>query len=230
MKPHTSAALPWYRQAGYVILTLVLFFPLGIALMWWNRLWSHRTRVIISAIAGALFIIRLVTPAPPRTSAGIGSSGATPAQRRTKSGAEPSAVTATKTIEQAATPSASELASANAAPRKLTKSEAQAMLKEMEVLLQQGREMETLRSSTDDDPGRLARLRRCGELMRERQAHVREIRKRAAGLPGSVAQLRIAATNLELCVSCSESLAPSSCNDARDALRRGKAALAKATW
>lgn len=104
------------------------------------------------------------------------------------------------------------------------------MLKEMEVLLQQGREMETLRSFTADAPGRLAELRLCGELMRERQAHVREIRKRAEGLPNSVVELRIAATNLELCVSCSESLAPSNCNDARDALRRGKAALAKATW
>ncbi len=116
------------------------------------------------------------------------------------------------------------------APKKLSKPEVQAMVKELELLLRQGREMDPLRNPSEDDPDRLSKLRRCGELMRERQARASELRTQAEGLPDSVPYLGIAATNLSLCVSCSANLAAQNCSDAADALRQGKAQLAKASW
>lgn len=46
---NARSGLPWYQQPVVVILALVFVAPLGIALLWWQRLWSERTR--INAIA-----------------------------------------------------------------------------------------------------------------------------------------------------------------------------------
>jgi hypothetical protein len=99
------SAIPWYRQTGYVVLALVFCFPLGLALMWINRLWSHRTRLILSAIGGIFVIIAVAMPAPRRRSNDAPPRTAPPAQPKTPSGAQPSSATATNVVEQEAAPS-----------------------------------------------------------------------------------------------------------------------------
>jgi hypothetical protein len=129
--------------------------------------------------------------------------------------------------------SAATAAPASAAPvPKLSKKEAQAMLTELRNLERAGREMDALREAANlpDGPLKLDKLRRCGERMRELQPKARELRQRATGLPDSVIDLGIAATHLELCVSCSTRLALENCDGARDALRTGSTALARAKW
>jgi hypothetical protein len=63
--------------------------------------------------------------------------------------------------------------------------------------------------------------------MRELQAKAREARERAERLPLELSELRVAAIQLSLCVSCSVSLAMNSCDGARNALQRGSRSLSK---
>ena len=53
--------LPWHQQPAVVILALVVMTPLGIALMWLHKLWSQRTRVIVSVASALLFIVAFVS-------------------------------------------------------------------------------------------------------------------------------------------------------------------------
>lgn len=53
--------LPWHQQPVTVILALVFFAPLGIALMWWHKLWSQRIRVIASVASAIPFIAAVVS-------------------------------------------------------------------------------------------------------------------------------------------------------------------------
>lgn len=97
----------------------------------------------------------------------------------------------------------------------------QASLKEARDILQalrrlewQGREMEALRG---DDP---EKLRRCGDLMRERQAAAKVLGARAEALPREryAILLAAAAGELHLCVSCM-TRATSQCDIAAGSLR-----------
>lgn len=97
----------------------------------------------------------------------------------------------------------------------------QASLKEARDILQalrrmerQGREMEALRG---DDP---EKLRRCGDLMRERQAAAKALGTRAEALPREryAILLAAAAGELHLCVSCM-TRATSQCDIAAGSLR-----------
>lgn len=76
--------------------------------------------------------------------------------------------------------------------------EARAILQALQKLGRQGREMEALRG---DD---VAKLRQCGDLMRERQAEAKGLGARAEALPREryAILLASAATELHLCVSC----------------------------
>ena len=76
--------------------------------------------------------------------------------------------------------------------------EARAILQALRKLGRQGREMEALRG---DD---VAKLRQCGDLMRERQAEAKALGVRAEALPRERYALLLAsaATELHLCVSC----------------------------
>jgi len=51
-----SSELLWHEKENNIIILLILFFPLGLFLMWKNKTWSVITRVIIS-----LFIILIIS-------------------------------------------------------------------------------------------------------------------------------------------------------------------------
>lgn len=48
--------LKWHQKPLSTTILLILFFPLGIYLMWKNELWSKTARVVISAFFGLLVI------------------------------------------------------------------------------------------------------------------------------------------------------------------------------
>lgn len=62
-KPKTSSATSeekWYEKTGVIILMLILFFPIGLYLMWkYNKTWSTKTKVIISVFFGLAFLGRV---------------------------------------------------------------------------------------------------------------------------------------------------------------------------
>ncbi len=61
-KPNISSTTSdekWYEKTGVIILMLILFFPIGLYLMWkYNKTWSTTTKVIISVFFGLVFIGR----------------------------------------------------------------------------------------------------------------------------------------------------------------------------
>jgi hypothetical protein len=80
--------LPWYRRTGFVVLALIFVAPVGIPLVWWNRLWSQRTRIIASIASATVFLAALVSNSNGQRS-GSGSasrlpSAAQPAERPMK--------------------------------------------------------------------------------------------------------------------------------------------------
>jgi hypothetical protein len=90
--------------------------------------------------------------------------------------------------------------------------EVREVLQAVRALERQGRDMESLRQGYPND---LGKVRRCGELMRERQPQARSLQGRAEGLPKPFSiHLGAAATELVLCVSCSRS-ALQNCDRAR---------------
>ena len=87
------------------------------------------------------------------------------------------------------------------------------VLKALNNLEQQGRNMEALRSKENSD-----NLRQCGDLMRARQKVADELRTKAESIiQPYTTYLTPAAIELKLCVSCS-SAAIDSCNRARSLL------------
>jgi hypothetical protein len=58
---HAPAELPWHQRPVVVILALMFLAPLGIALVWWHKFWSQRTRVIASVASAAIFITALAS-------------------------------------------------------------------------------------------------------------------------------------------------------------------------
>lgn len=46
----------WYQKPITVILSLILFFPVGLLLMWKHEVWTKTTRLIVTGILG-LFLI-----------------------------------------------------------------------------------------------------------------------------------------------------------------------------
>lgn len=85
----------------------------------------------------------------------------------------------------------------------------------VEVLLKSGREMEKLRTS-----GSLSDVKSCGELMRANQQKAGEIREKAEALPMKYFPLKVAATDIYLCVSCSRTAASQACDRVDESLDR----------
>ena len=52
----------WYQKTGYIILLLVLFFPVGLFLMWKYTNWGKKVKIAISVIFALLFIIAVASP------------------------------------------------------------------------------------------------------------------------------------------------------------------------
>tara|TARA_Y100000766_G_scaffold217859_1_gene189742 strand:+ start:2238 stop:2567 length:330 start_codon:yes stop_codon:yes gene_type:complete len=49
--------LQWHEKPNNIIILLILFFPLGLYYMWKNKIWSKKTRWIITVTISILFII-----------------------------------------------------------------------------------------------------------------------------------------------------------------------------
>ena len=65
ISPHRAAVWqaqptqPWYRRTEYVVLLLIIFFPVGLVLLWLRGDWSVWRRGIVSAVVGIFAIIVL---------------------------------------------------------------------------------------------------------------------------------------------------------------------------
>lgn len=102
---------------------------------------------------------------------------------------------------------------------------AKQILQQVKTLEQQGRAMEPLRKSSD-----LSQSRKCGELMRQRQPIAVQLEEKANTLPPASpirVHLATAALNTKLCVSCSESVAPTYCKNAREYIGNAQSAIAQ---
>lgn len=96
--------LPWYRRTVTVVLALILFFPVGLVLLWMRPDWTVRRRGAITALIAVLVIIIAATnnhppttttqlsPAAGRGSTSLDSSSSSASASAT---AAPSATTAT---------------------------------------------------------------------------------------------------------------------------------------
>ena len=49
--------IKWYEQPTTIIILLIIFFPIGIFLMWKNELWTKKTRWIVTSIFAFLIIV-----------------------------------------------------------------------------------------------------------------------------------------------------------------------------
>lgn len=60
--------LKWHQKPLGVIIMLLVFWPVGIGLMWKNKIWSEKTRIIITGIILVAFIASLVIRNMPASS------------------------------------------------------------------------------------------------------------------------------------------------------------------
>jgi hypothetical protein len=107
-EPEPSSKSPWFRSTWFVVLSLVLFFPLGLYVMWTNRPgWGRRANWIVTDVTAALVILVVVlgatapsnAPRAVATTVGASPTPSTPAPT------EPlTTVTAEPTVAPTATP------------------------------------------------------------------------------------------------------------------------------
>jgi hypothetical protein len=99
---------PWYRGTLAVVLFLVIFFPVGLALLWMRTDWSVRRRSVVTGFVAVFVIIAAAannpkTPtttqlSPPTTSLGIGSSSGADAGASASTGLTGSTTAATTSM------------------------------------------------------------------------------------------------------------------------------------
>lgn len=59
----------WYQTTGGIIALLILFFPVGLFLMWKHATWNKTTKWIVTGIFAFFILIGAVTPdSTPSTS------------------------------------------------------------------------------------------------------------------------------------------------------------------
>ncbi|MRF37174.1 hypothetical protein GIJ44_21025, partial [Staphylococcus sp. KY49P] len=51
----------WYQRNWFVIFTLIIFFPVGLFLMWYFKKWNKSARWVITGIFALLLIISFFT-------------------------------------------------------------------------------------------------------------------------------------------------------------------------
>lgn len=56
----------WYKKSWFIILSLILIYPLGLALMWGLKKWKFWVRVVITSICLILFISHFSTNNTPK--------------------------------------------------------------------------------------------------------------------------------------------------------------------
>lgn len=52
---------PWHSKKSFIILALILLFPLGLYLMWKNELWNNKIRWVITTIIAAAVISNIAS-------------------------------------------------------------------------------------------------------------------------------------------------------------------------
>jgi hypothetical protein len=98
--------------------------------------------------------------------------------------------------------------------------EAERILEQLKRIEREGREMEQLRNTND-----LAKVKKCGELMRANKLRLDELRNRVDKLPKQMAiHLGIAIAELSPCVSCANQ-AIAGCQMAQSTLREAESAI-----
>lgn len=62
-------AKKWYQQTWGIVLLLVLFFPVGIYLMWRYAGWSKNVKIVVSVIFAIITVSIAMNPAEPKQEA-----------------------------------------------------------------------------------------------------------------------------------------------------------------
>ena len=57
---------PWYLKDWVIFLLLIIFFPVGVILLWMNNLYSSNTKAIATVCFGILFIALMNQEFPSR--------------------------------------------------------------------------------------------------------------------------------------------------------------------
>lgn len=57
----------WYEKTPAIILLLILFFPVGLYLMWKYTNWSKGAKIVVSILVGIIVIAALANPSTPQT-------------------------------------------------------------------------------------------------------------------------------------------------------------------
>lgn len=53
--------LPWYKKTGWTIFFLIVFFPIGIFLMWSQMSWNKNCKIIVTCIYPVMYLLSFVT-------------------------------------------------------------------------------------------------------------------------------------------------------------------------
>jgi hypothetical protein len=56
MKMENQTELKWYQKPNGVIILLIIFFPVGLYLMWKNELWTKKSRLIVTSVFAVMII------------------------------------------------------------------------------------------------------------------------------------------------------------------------------
>ena len=70
-----SAAIPvvgekasqWYQHPATVGIVMVLFFPIGLILLWTHPTWKRQTKIIVSCVVGFVVLLAMVPKDPQET-------------------------------------------------------------------------------------------------------------------------------------------------------------------
>jgi hypothetical protein len=66
-KPQLSVDRRWYGSSPVVILSLLIFFPVGFFLMWRFGHWSKKAKWAATGVFACLMVARMLVPTPPDT-------------------------------------------------------------------------------------------------------------------------------------------------------------------
>lgn len=59
LEQNSSQTTKWYQNPIIVILLIIFFFPLGLYLMWKNKIWTKKVRIIVTTIIALIFLVSI---------------------------------------------------------------------------------------------------------------------------------------------------------------------------
>src|ERR1035437_1414839 len=62
-QPAKEQSQDWYRRTWVIVVALIVFFPVGLALMWMSG-WKMPTKIVVSAAFVALVVLSVATSKP----------------------------------------------------------------------------------------------------------------------------------------------------------------------